>query len=148
MRNIDDNRGAYIHKFIQLTFIIQVLCGVCFAQAKLSEAITLTNAGDYAKALTVIDDYLRKNGSDQRAIFTKAVILTGQKDYSRALGFVEKAISIETDNAEYYRLAAQLYEELDKIKLAVPAWYKCQKLAKDTRLFVEAKNHVEYLSRK
>ena len=132
----------------QCALIILAVCGICFGQSELGQAIELVNGNRYDDAENLVDTYLLDHNDDHRANFIKAVILIHKKHYNNALGFIEKAISGKNDKAEYYQLAAQLYENLKNTKLAIRAWEKCHAYAKDTRLFVEAKNHLNYLKKK
>ena len=115
------------------------------AQLELSQTIELVNNGKYDEANKLIDNYLKNNAQDHRANFIKALILTKFKDFGTALTYIEKALSLKDDRAEYYLIAAQLYEALEKNKLAISAWEKCLAFAKDSKLFAEAKNHLGYL---
>lgn len=129
-----------------LLFLI-MLAGICFGQAQLGQAIELVNIEKFDEANSIIDAFLKDHGNDHRANYIKALILTNKKDYNKAVEYIEKAISLQSDKGDYYQLAGQLYEELDETKLAVGAWKKCQKHAKDNKLFVEAKNHLDYLTK-
>ena len=115
---------------------------ICLGQAELSLAINRVNMKDYDEADRTINRYLNKHPADHRAHFVKAVILTHRAKYHQALNSIERAINHEKGKAEYYQLAAKLYEELDKISLAIGAWKKCQKYSQDSKLFVEAKHHI------
>jgi len=125
--------------------IVVFLAGVCFAQAELNQSIELVNSGKYDEANRLIDTYLNKNARDHQANFIKAVILANLKNFGNAVPFIEKALLLKTDRAEYYQVAAQLYEALGKTKPAITAWEKCLAFAKDTRLFAEAKHHIGFL---
>ena len=128
--------------------IILVVYGICFGQSELGQAIELVNANRYDEAENLLDTYLLDHNDDHSANFIKAVMLIHKKHYNKAIKFIEKAIMLKKDIAPYYQLAGQLYEEFNKTKLAIQAWEKCHEYAKDTRLFVEAKNHLTYLKNK
>ena len=102
----------------------------------------------YEEAENLVDTYLVDHSDDHRANFIKTLILIHKKHYNNAIRFIEKAISSKNDKAEYYQLAGQLYENLKNTKLAIQAWEKCHAHAKDTKLFVEAKIHLNYLKKK
>ena len=132
----------------KIIIFLLVLSGICFGQSELSQAIELVNANRYEEAENLIDAFLGDHNDDHRANFVKAVILIHKKQFNKAIKFIEKAIMIKNDIAQYYQIAGQLYEEFGKTKLAIQAWEKCHKYAKDTRLFVESKNHLTYLKNK
>ncbi len=127
---------------------LMLLAAVCFGQAELGQAIELHNSGKFDEANSIIDAFLKDHTNDHRANYVKALILTSKKKYTKAVEYIEKAISLQSDKGEYYQLAGQLYEELDETKLAIGAWKKCQEHSKDNKLFVEAKNHLDYLTEK
>ena len=122
-----------------------ILAGFCFSQSELSQAIDLVNSERYNEADGILSPYLRDHPNDDKANYVKAIILTQKGKYTGALQHVETAILTKGDKGEYYQLAAQLYEKEKKIDLAIAAWGKCQKYAHGTKLFVEAKNHIEFL---
>ena len=128
--------------------IILVVSGICFGQSELGQAIELVNANRFEDAENLVDTYLLDHNDDHRANFIKAVILIHKKHHNKAIKFIEKAIMRKNDIALYYQLAGHLYEEFEKTKLAIQAWEKCHKYAKDTRLYVESKNHLTYLKNK
>ena len=128
--------------------IILTVYGICFGQSELGQAIELVNASRYEEAENLVDTYLVDHSDDHRANFIKTLILIHKKLYNNASRFIEKAISSKNDKAEYYQLAGQLYENLKNTKLAIQAWEKCHAHAKDTKLFVEAKIHLNYLKKK
>ena len=127
---------------------ILVVSGICFSQSELNQAIELVNTSRYDEAENLVDTYLLDHKDDHRANFIKAVILIHNTHNSKALRFIEKAIVLKNDIASYYQIAGLLYEEFNKSKLAIQAWEKCHEYAKDTRLFVESKNHLTYLKNK
>jgi len=132
----------------RIILFLVITCGICFGQSELGQAIDLVNANRYDEAQTLVDTYLLDNSNDHGANFIKALILVHKKHFNKAIGYIEKAIASKSDKAEYYQLAGQLYEELKNTKSAIQAWEKCHAHAKDTRLFVEAKNHLNYLKKK
>ncbi len=127
---------------------IGIFAVFCFGQAELSQAIDLVNSEKYDEADEVLSPYLRKHPNDHQANYVKAILLTGKGRYGSALQYIEKAISRKSDKGEYYQLAAQLYEEQGEYAEAIAAWEKCRKNAPGTKLFVEAKNHIEFLKEK
>lgn len=128
--------------------IILVLSGICFGQSELGQAVELVNANRFDEAENLVDTYLLDHNDDHRANFIKAVILIHKKHYSKAIRFIEKAIMLKKDIGPYYQIAGHLYEKFEKTKLAIQAWEKCHEYAKDTRLYVESKNHLTYLKNK
>lgn len=131
-----------------ITFVILTVVTFCFGQSELGQAIELINANRYAEAENLVDTYLIDYNTDHRANFVKALILIHKKHYNKAIEYMEKAIASKSDKAVYHQLAGQLYEELKNTKLAIQAWEKCHAFAKDTKLFVEAKSHINYLKNK
>ena len=131
-----------------IALIVITALGICFGQSELGQAIELVNGNRYEEAENLVDTYLLDHNNDHRANFIKALILIHKKHYNNAIQFIEKAISFKNDKAEYYQLAGQLYENLKNTKLAIQAWEKCHAYAKDTKLFVEAKIHLNYLKKK
>lgn len=121
------------------------LAGFCFGQSELSQAIDLVNSERYNEADGILSPYLRDHPNDDRANYIKAVLLTQKGKYNSAVQHIEKAIGSQGDKGEYYQLAAQLYEEQNNKKSALEAWEKCRKYSHGTKLFVEAKNHLEFL---
>ncbi len=129
----------------KILLFLFTLAGFCFGQSELSQAIDLVNNEKYDEADALLAPYLKEHFNDDRANYVKAILLTRKGKHSSALQYIEKAIGSQGDKGEYYQLAAQLYEEQNNTKSALEAWKKCQKYSHGTKLFVEAKNHLEFL---
>ena len=128
-----------------LIFLLFIITSLSFSQEKLSEAIDLVNSGKLDEANSAISDFLRKHHNDHRGNYVKAVILSQKGKYGKALANIGTAISAKPDMGEYYQLEAQLYESTNKPLLAIQSWEKCQKHSKGSQMFVEAKNHIDFL---
>ena len=125
--------------------LLLILFSVSFAQMKLDEIIKLSNSGQTNLALKEINSFLDINQNEHRAYFIKALILTEKKEFSNAVSILDNAIAISETNAEYYRLAGQLNENLNRISKAVSSWNNCKKYATGA-LKGEAEKHLQYLT--
>jgi len=65
--------------------------------------------------------------------------------YSEALTAVQKAIELDPENAEFYRLQGQILEMLDEPDAARTAWKLCLQYAIDEELKKEATIHLQSL---
>jgi tetratricopeptide (TPR) repeat protein len=130
-----------------LILILITAAALCPGQDGLIAAIDLTVAGRYEAAHAAIAKYLQDHPNDDRANYVKALVLTFQGKYRYAVPDIERAISIKNDKAEYHHLAAQLYEITGESDKAISAWERCRSSSGDSKLFVEAKNHIDFLKK-
>jgi len=119
----------YFSRILFLFFIAILPFAISFAQSKSYE--------DTEKSIEQIREYL-----------TKGTELVSQEKYEEALFYVQKAIEIQDDNAELYRLEGQILEMLERTEESIAAWKKCLQTARNDELIKEAKLHLQSLKEK
>jgi len=95
---------------------------------------------------------------DVNSLINKSIIAIQDKDYEKALSFINQAKTFNSNNnnsrvsktddstiAEIYQMEGQLLEILGKKDEAISAWYNCLNYAKTDALKREAEVHLRHL---
>ncbi|MBC8323012.1 MAG: hypothetical protein H8E70_05550 [Candidatus Marinimicrobia bacterium] len=95
---------------------------------------------------------------DVNSLINKSIIAIQDKDYEKALSFINQAKTVNYNNnnsrvsktddstiAEIYQMEGQLLEILGKKDEAISAWYNCLNYAKTDALKREAEVHLKHL---
>lgn len=98
------------------------------------------------------------NVDDVNALINKSIMAIQEKDYEKALSFINQAKNVNYTNsnsqktktvdstlAEIYQMEGQLLEILGKKDEAISAWYNCLNYAKTDALKREAEVHLKHL---
>jgi negative regulator of sigma E activity len=98
------------------------------------------------------------NNDDVNILINKSIMAIQNKDYEKALSFINQAKNVNYDNnnnrltnsddstlAEIYQMEGQLLEILGKKGEAISAWYNCLNYAKTDALKKEAEVHLKHL---
>ncbi len=98
------------------------------------------------------------NDEDVYSLINKSIIAIQDKDYEKALSFINQAKTVNYNNnnsrvsktddstiAEIYQMEGQLLEILGKKDEAISAWYNCLNYAKTDALKREAEVHLKHL---
>ncbi len=68
----------------------------------------------YQKALTAMNTAIQKEPSDPRAYHRRSLVYQGLQDFSNALSDIQKAVSIDPKEPDYYMLQAWYFAKLNR----------------------------------
>ncbi len=85
----------------------------------LNNAIYAIKSGKYEEANERLDELLSRYSRSDKGYYLKAKLLYQNKDYSKALSTIEKAIELEPNTVDYQCFEAGCFTKLGKAKKAV-----------------------------
>ena len=101
---------------------------------RLSAINKLVDAGDLAAARKMLGEEVALRGETYWTIFLEAKILFREKKYRESLKVLERALALDQQNVEVYKLVASNAILLDRMDIAEQALKRAQQLAPDDPL--------------